>query len=204
MADFLSLLLGLPSVISNFSGSASPYTREQEQLSARMAQYAQASADPTNPLYQQTYNKFQDQNKANLAQVIAEAQGQNRMANQMGRTPLFSQGRGGETLFRSLMQGYQNSGAQSDQQTRASLKDASGQTGQALAGYNSASPFKALKNYQQDVMGYEGIGKLLGAGGGGGGYLQDGAPMQQQSPWGQINWNTPRQQPSPYFSSGIF
>jgi len=201
MADFLSLLLGIPSLISNFNGSTtSPYQKQQEQLAAQQAQYAQALANPQSQMYQQTYNKYQDQNKANLAQVIAEAQGQNRLASSMGRTPLFSQGRGGETLFRSLMQGYQNSGAQSDQQTRGALKDAAGVGQQAQNQYEYITPNTARANTAQ-LEGYKGIYNLLSPQqGGGGGYLQDGAPMQQ----GNITWNTPRRDPNSSLFSGLF
>lgn len=183
MADFLSLLLGIPSLISSFNGSTtSPYQKQQEQLAAQQAQYANALANPQSQLYQQTYSKYQDQNKANLAQVIAEAQGQNRLANKMGRTPLFGADRGGETLFRSLMQGYQNSGAQSDTQTRGALKDAAGVGQQAQNQYGYITPNTVAANKQQ-LIGYKGIGDILNQ--------FSGSQQQNQNPQAYLQ-NMPR------------
>lgn len=161
MADFLSLLMGIPGLMADFSGSTSdPYRKQQEQIAAQQAQYAQAAGNPNNPLYQQTYSQYQQQNKNNLAQVLAEAQGQNRMNQQNGRTPLFGADRGGETLFRSLMQGYQGMGAQSDAQTRAALTGAAGIGQQAQNQYGYITPNTKAGNTAQ-LSGYQGIYNLL-------------------------------------------
>lgn len=202
MADFLSLLLGIPSLISSFNGSTtSPYQKQQEQLAGQQAQYAQALANPQSPLYQQTFNKYQDQNKASLAEVITQAQAKNRLASKTGRTPLFSQDRGGEQLFRAMMQQYQGMGAQSDTQARGALKDAAGVGQQAQNQYGYITPNTVAANKQQ-LIGYGGIRDLLNSQmqSGNNGYLQDGAPMQQ----GNITWNTPRRDPNSSLFSGLF
>lgn len=167
MADFLSSLLStLPSIISNFKGSADPYRQQQEALAAQQQQYARASANPDDPLYKRLYGQYQQQNQGNLAQVIAEAQRQNRGQQDMGRTPLFSQERGGENIFRALTQGYQNSGAQADTQTRAALTGAGTLGQQAASQYAVASPMTAVGNYQKDILGYQGINNLFKPSGG--------------------------------------
>lgn len=173
MADFLSMLLqNLPSILGNFSGSADPYRQQQERLAAQQEKYAAASANPNDPMYQQLYGQFQQQNHSNLAQVIAEAQGQNRLNSKMGRTPLFSNERGGETTFRALAKGYQDSGAQSDTQTRSALQSAAGIGQQAAQQYATASPWSAIGNYQKQIAGPEGLAALFSGGqsGGGNGY----------------------------------
>ncbi len=158
--DFLSTLLALPALKSEFSGDSSPYLKQQKQLAAQQQQISGALTDTNNPLYQQLYGQYQQQNHNNLASVIAEAQGQNRMATGMGRTPLFDPSRGGETIFRSLMQGYQDSGAQSDQQTRQALLGAAGVTESGLKGYNSITPYGRDVNSQK-LAGYKGVSDLL-------------------------------------------
>lgn len=157
MADFLSLLLGIPALIKDFNGgTTAPYRSQQEDLAAQQAQYAQAAANPSSPLYQQTYGRYQNQNKGNLAQVIAEAQGQNRLNSRMGRTPLFSQDRGGEQLFRAMMQQYQGMGAQSDQQTQAALTNAGRLNNAGQAAYGAITPSTASANSAQ-LSGYKQI-----------------------------------------------
>lgn len=165
MADFLSFLTAIPGLISDFSGSTSnPYQKQQEELAARQNQISQAMTDTNNPLYQQMYGQYKQQGQNQMADMIAEAQGQNRMNANMGRTPLFSNERGSENIFRSMMQQQQGAGVQADQQTRAAL-------GQALSGANTAqsaytnpytgvSPYAKAQNAQQ-LQGYQGIYNLL-------------------------------------------
>lgn len=166
MADFLSLLMGIPSLIHDFSGAeSSPYRNQQEALAAQQAQYANAAAHPNSPLYKQTYDRYQSQNRMNLADVIAEAQGQNRMASANGRVPLFNAERGSENIFRTLTQQYQGMGAQSDQQTQAALRGAGQLNNAAQAAYGAITPSTAAANKQQ-LIGYGGIADLLRGGSG--------------------------------------
>lgn len=161
MSDFLSLLGLVPSLIANFSGkTANPYGKQQDALAGRMAQISAAQTDTSNPLYKQLYGQYQDQNRQSLAQTIAELQGQNRMNTGMGRTPLFSPERGGEQIFRNLMQGYQGMGQQADQQTRQALMQAQAGTGQAGGYYNAITPSAVAGNKSQ-LQGYQTIFDVL-------------------------------------------
>lgn len=161
MADIFSLISSVPSLISLFGGgTTAPYQKQQEQITGRQNQISQALTDTSNPLYQQLYGQYQQQNKSNLAETIAEAQRQNRMNLQNGRTPLFSNERGGETIFRNLAQGYQNSNVQADQQTRQGLQQALIGNSSALGGYNQISPYTINANKGQN-LGYQGIYDLL-------------------------------------------
>jgi hypothetical protein len=68
-----------------------------------------------NKRYKQFYQQFRQQGQQNIADMIAEASRQNRKASAMGRTPLFSPERGGETIFREMMRGYQDNQHQASQ-----------------------------------------------------------------------------------------
>lgn len=162
MTDFLSLISAIPSLISNFSGgTTAPYRKPQEQLAGQQQQISQALLQgPNNPLYKNIFDQYKQQNSNNLASTIAEAQGQNRMNANMGRTPLFSNERGSENIFRSLMQQQQNAGVQADQQTRASLSGAAAPNMQSLIGYNAITPQTIAANKQQNT-GYQNIYDLL-------------------------------------------
>lgn len=159
--DFLSLLTAVPSIITAFGGGTSaPYKKQQENLAQKQAEYAAALADTNNPLYKQLYGQYKNEGAQNLSKGIAEVQAQNRLATKMGRTPLLSNERGGEALFRQLMSGYQGLGTIADQQTRSALTNAAGATGSALGGYNAISPFTQNANASQ-LTGYQGIYDLL-------------------------------------------
>lgn len=162
MAGFLDLISSIPSLISDFSGATtSPYQKQQQQLAGQQQQISQALMQgPNNPLYQSIYGQYKQQNANNLASTIAEAQGQNRMNSNMGRTPLFSNERGSENIFRNVVQQQQNAGVQADQQARSALGAAAGPTLQGLAGYNSITPSTVAAN-QQQLKGYQSIFDLL-------------------------------------------
>lgn len=191
MADFLSTLFSaLPSILSGLNREADPYRQQQEALAAKQSRYADASANPNDPLYKNLYSQYQQKNSNNLAEVIAEAQRQNRSQSRMGRQPLFSQERGGENLFRSLMQGYQESGAQSDTQTRAALQGAGGLGQQAAQQYAAASPWTAMGSAQQ-LNSYKTLGDVFNRDQGGGGYGNGAGGYQTIDNRGTqgINWN---------------
>jgi hypothetical protein len=161
MADFLSLLTSIPSLMANFSGSTSnPYGREQEALARRMSEISAAQTDVNNPLYKQLYGQYQDQNRQSLAQTVAELQGQNRMNTRNGRTPLFSPDRGGEAIFRNLMQGYQGLGNQADAQTRQALSAAMGGAASTGSLYNAISP-NAAEASKKKLAGFGSIFDIL-------------------------------------------
>lgn len=159
--DFLSLISQIPGLISNFSGSSAPYLQQQKQLAGQQNQISQALLQgPNNPLYQQMYGQYREQGANQLGQGIAQLQAQNRMNTSMGRTPLLNQERGGEQLFRNLMQGYQGLGTQADQQTRQNLAGAGAATNSALAGYGNTTNY-ANSATSQNLAGYQGIYNLL-------------------------------------------
>lgn len=159
--DFLSLLTAVPSLISDFSGStADPYGKDKKALAQKMSQLADAQGDTNNPLYKQIYGQYQDQNRQNLAQTIAEAQGQNRMNTANGRTPLFDPSRGGEQLFRGLIQGQQAGAAQSAQQAQAALQERMTGYGNAYATTNNAGQGAGRGN-AQNMHGYTQLTDLL-------------------------------------------
>lgn len=184
-ADFLSLIGAIPGLMSAFGGDQSaPYRKQQEQLASRQNQISQALTDNNNPLYQQIYGQYKQQNQNNMASMIAEAQGQNRMNASMGRVPLFNQERGGENIFRAMMQQGQNAGVQADQQARQALMQASQGAASGLGAYNSISPFAARAAAQKQMGGYQGIEDLL----------RGMTQQQRPSQLGQnIQWNQPQQ-----------
>lgn len=179
MTDFLSLISAIPSLISDFSGSTSaPYLKQQQQIAGQQGQISQALTQGAgNPLYNQTYNQYKQQNANTMASQIAEAQGQNRMNANLGRTPLFSNERGSENIFRTLMQQQQNGGVQADQQARQALQQAGGANLQSMAGYNSLSNYGKAANTQQQ-SGFDSIQNLL-RGFGVGQQPQQTQPVQQ-------------------------
>lgn len=191
--DFLSLIGAIPGLIDAFGKKeSSPYQKQQEQIASQQNQLSQALMQgPSNPLYQQMYGQYKQQNQSNLADVIAQAQGQNRMNSAMGRVPLFNNERGSENIFRTLAQNYQNQGVQADQQTRQGLQQAMGGNQAAQMQYQAITPTTARGNAQQ-LSGYQGIQNILQnmTGGYQSPYQQ---PQQQQSynP-GPIMWNQPR------------
>lgn len=197
--DLLSLLTAVPGLISDFNKSTSdPYQKQQEDVANRMSQISAAQTDTSNPLYKQLYGQYADQNRQNMASVIAEAQGQNRMNTNMGRTPLFDPSRGGETMFRSLMQQQQGAGLQADQQTRQALQGALNGANSTGNYYNQISPMTARGNSQQ-LAGYQGISDLLRSG------MTPNTTQQtgtQASPYASLYSNTNQQtDPSVAFAS---
>lgn len=161
MTDFLSLISSIPSLISNFSGSANPYAKQQQQLAGNQLDISNAlTQGPSNPLYQSIFGQYKQQNANNLASTIAEAQGQNRMNANLGRTPLFSNERGSENIFRNVVQQQQGAGLQADQQTRAALGQAGNSSLQGLAGYNAITQQNNLAT-AQNLQGYKDIFSLL-------------------------------------------
>ena len=147
MADFLSLIAGIPSLIADFKGSTSdPMLKKKKELNA-------ALSDINNPLYQQLYGQYRAQNQQDLGRGLAEAQAQNRLATKMGRTPLFNPERGGESLFRNLTSGYQNAGVMASKQATENLQ-------QQLANITGLSKNQASVNAQK-LSGYQGVGDLL-------------------------------------------
>lgn len=110
-SDILSLLMQSQMSPIQSLAQALPaynYTKKYNQYLAPAQETLDAMGDITNPKYQQIYGQQKQQGQDNLAYQIAELGRQNRKLSMLGRTPLFSAERGGETLFRGLTQGYQD------------------------------------------------------------------------------------------------
>lgn len=92
-------------------GSALPFyglPKKQQAFYQPFYDTVGALQDPDSPQFQKVYGQKRQAGQQNLAEFIAEAQRQNRKASALGRTPLFSEERGGETLFRGMAKGYQD------------------------------------------------------------------------------------------------
>ena len=76
-----------------------------------------AMQDPNSQQFQNIYSQQREMGQQNLAESVAELVRQNRKQNRLGRTPLFSPERGGETLFRGVNKGYQDVQNQARNQT---------------------------------------------------------------------------------------
>lgn len=135
-----------------------PYLNNMDSYSANSRSLAGAIGNPDDPRYQKLYGGFKQQGQQNLSESIAEMDRQNRKSSMLGRTPLFSPERGGETAFRGLTKGYQ------DVQNQAS-NQAFGQLGNE---YQAAQQQDALKQknalQKSDVFGNAtaAIAKLFG------------------------------------------
>lgn len=113
------------------TGNQSAY-KNIGNLSNQASNISSAMGNPNNPLYQQLYGQYKQQNMNNLVGGLNAAAGQNRMLQGMGRTPLFAPGREGEEGFRQLMTGYQNNDLQAQQQVQGNLA-------QQMQGINSSA-----------------------------------------------------------------
>lgn len=110
-ANILDFLMSMqPSAAQSLASSLPFYGLPKKQAGYfRPAQNAtNAMLDTDNPLYKKIYGQRKQQGQQNLAESIAELTGQNRKLAAMGRVPLFSAERGGETLFRGINKGYQD------------------------------------------------------------------------------------------------
>lgn len=138
--NLAGILKSLAASKYNFSGAnLAPQAGAANQIS----DLARAQYDQNHPLFQQIYGQERQQGQQDLAASVAELARQNRRLSSMGRTPLFSPERGGETIFRGVTQGYQDIQNQARNRAREVLQ--AGQMGQARA-YDA---FSALSQGQQ-------------------------------------------------------
>lgn len=131
----------------------------QEAISGKIDDLANAQVDENSPIFQQIYGQEKQQGQQDLAASIAEAVAQNRKLSMLGRTPLFSPERGGETTFRALTQGYQN--AQDTARQRARQIIGAGQSAQSGA-LNSANTVSGLQE-QNRAGKTRGLGNIADA-----------------------------------------
>lgn len=143
MLNFLDFVKAIP-VVKEAFGSDKYYDPARKAASAAL--------NPNSKTYQTLYSANRQQGQNDLAFQIAELQRQNRKNIELGRTPLFSPERGGETIFRGLTQGYQNN---QDQARRLTMDSLTG----------GASNLAALGQQQQLGGLYKaaGIGRIVDA-----------------------------------------
>lgn len=134
-------------------------TAPQEAISGNINNLANAQIDENNPLFQQIYGQEKQAGQQDLAQSIAEAVAQNRKLSMLGRTPLFSPERGGETTFRALTQGYQSTQDQARQRARQII--GAGQNAQSGA-LNAANTVSNLQE-QNRAGKTRGLGNIADA-----------------------------------------
>lgn len=130
MADLFSYLMSMQPTGAQSLASALPFynlPKKQKAFYQPAQQAIDASLDEDNPLFKKIYGQKRQAGQRNLAEVIAEAQRQNRKATLLGRTPLFSAERGGEEVFRNLTRGYQDVQDTASDQTRGVLGGAANQ-----------------------------------------------------------------------------
>lgn len=197
---FESLLQALPMLLAGglkMKGAKKHYDSgqrgidysNQQRLTGRMEELANAQADPDSPLFQKLYQQNRAMGQQDLARTVAEIQRQNRKAVSMGRTPLLDQERGGESVFRNLMLGQQD-------QERVARKESFGQLDsarRALAAPYDAYNDLSLGGYKNKIAkadSYSSLGDALkslfslnrGRGGGGSSYYPNSGET--------VNWYT--------------
>lgn len=155
------------------SGAAANYNFQGMDLgpmqgaAANMSRYAGAIANPDDPTYQKLYESERGNSMQDLAAAIAEMSRQNRKLSSMGRTPLFSQERGGEQMFRTMTQGYSTAQDTARQRAREILGAAGNAAGNMFSAYGTLAGARQ-QNQKQQAFGFGNIadaipllGKLL-------------------------------------------
>lgn len=131
----------------------------QNQAAGEMSRLAQASYNPDDPLYKKLYAQNREMGQQDLASTISELSRQNRKLTSMGRTPLLDQERGGETVFRNLMRGYQDVGNDARGETVNQLRG--GLEGQkASFGAQGSMADRGYDNKLTRANAYYGLGGL--------------------------------------------
>ena len=132
------------------------------RIAGRMEELANAQANPDSPMFQKLYQQNKSMGSQDLARTIAEIQRQNRKAVSMGRSPLLDQERGGESVFRNLMQGELDNDRTARSDTFGQLDDAR----RALApSYEAFGDIAAgqYKNKRREAGAYSTLGDSLKA-----------------------------------------
>jgi len=156
-----SLLQFIPGLMSNFKGQD---IAPQQQAAGNLGQITAAMTNTANPLYQQLYGQNRQSMMQDLGQATAALEGRNRSLSAMGRTPLFAPGRGGETAFRNVTQGYENAGQQAAAQTMNQLGAAGNMTGNLIGAQNNVTNLQN-QNKTSKLTGFQNLAsalKLLG------------------------------------------
>lgn len=190
LLDFLPLLLKtVPAVKTQMQGKN---TAAQQAIMAQMNNLTDASINPENATYKSLLTSNTNSDRGNLAATIAELQAQNRKATMAGQAPLLDQERGGESVFRNLIQGQQQIGDQARTQTLGQIN----QGRAALTGNYATADDLANQAYQNKSLKANAYGNISDALSGLFGLNKaPAAAMGGQSSFGNgqtINWNGPR------------
>lgn len=164
MTSDLSILSMLPTLLRTVPAVAQGMNgvnlKPSAQTVSDINQLATAQTNQNSPLFQSMLQQNKQAGNANLADTIAQLQAQNRLAISSGQSPLLSQERGGEGVFRNLVQGQQAVGNQAVGQTYGQLQ----QGQQALTGSLNAQNGLANAQYgntQKQTAAYGTIGDAL-------------------------------------------
>lgn len=148
------------------SGAAAKYNlngvnlKPMQDIATQIAGLGRAQYDMNDPLYQRTYEGERGQGMMDLAAAISEAGRQNRKLSSMGRTPLFSPERGGETIFRTMTRGYQDVQSQARQRAREILGAGQQAAGRTFDAYGTLTTAKD-QNQKKKAFGIGNIGDAL-------------------------------------------
>lgn len=159
--DLSSLIQAIPAIQYGMRGYP---TGRTSGISNQLENIAGAQMDPSNPLYQKLYGQYKQQGQQALAGGINELAGQNRKLAAMGRVPLLDQERGGEQMWRGLMQGYQQNQNDAGTQAQNSLMGAArtlGGFGGASGVANQLATMQNKSSQMQAGIGYGNIGNVL-------------------------------------------
>lgn len=150
------------------------------QTVSDLNQLAKAGTNQNSPLFQSMLAQNKQAGNANLASTIAQLQAQNRLAVSSGQSPLLSQERGGEGIFRNLVQGQQDVGNAALGQTYGQIQQGEeGLTGSLKAQNDLAGA--QYGNAQKQTAAYGTIGDALQGLFGLGNKQQQQAPTQESS-----------------------
>lgn len=147
---------GIGNILKSLSGAKYNFdgidTKPQQAAQGNLNNYADAITNQDNPLYQQIYGQEKQSGQQDLARTIAELSNQNRKLSQLGRTPLFSNERGGEQQFRALTQGYQDVQDKARERARSIIGAGSAATNTALNAQNNLTAMQE-QNRQHKTFG---------------------------------------------------
>lgn len=120
------LLKAAPAIKAGYNGVN---LRSQKQAADRMNTLAGqqkvlagAQTDMSSPAFQKLYQQERGAGQQDLAATISEISRQNRKLTALGRNPILDRERGGESIFRNLVQGQEDTGNKARDRTFNQLR----------------------------------------------------------------------------------
>lgn len=164
MASDISLLNMLPTLLRTIptvqQGMKGVNLGPSAQTVSDINQLAKAQTNQNSPLFQSMLMQNKQQGQSDLAATIAQIQAQNRLATSSGQSPLLSQERGSEDIFRNLIQGQQAVGNQAVGQTYGQIQQAQQGLNASLGAQNGLANAQ-FANTQKKTAAYGTIGDAL-------------------------------------------